>query len=103
MMTRVFLILLSAVSLTLATPDFVHPGVLLSAQQLAFVKQQIGLGVAPFNATLQKALAFTFVNERNQSSMSPDWNGTISCGFYGTLLHSAKDYIAFNFLTASSK
>jgi hypothetical protein len=85
MKTRVLLLtLLSAVSLALATPDFVHPGVLLGAQQLAFVKQQIGLGVAPFNATLQKALAYTFVNKRNQSSMSPDWNGTISCGFFGT-------------------
>jgi len=61
---------------------FAHPGVLLGARQLAFVQAQAAAGVPPFNDTLGKALADTWVNGRNASSMSPGWNGTISCGYY---------------------
>jgi hypothetical protein len=67
-----------------ADPGFVHPGVLLGGKQLAFAKAQAARGVAPFNDTLAKAIDYTFVNKRAASSISPGWNGTISCGYYGS-------------------
>ena len=63
-------------------PPFVHPGVFIGTKQLAYARAQAKIGGTPFNVTLAKAISNTYVNTRNASSMSLDWNGTISCGFF---------------------
>jgi hypothetical protein len=65
-----------------ADPGFVHPGVLISGRQLAFVRAQVAANATPFAASLAKARGNTFVNSRASATMSPGWNGTISCGFF---------------------
>jgi hypothetical protein len=69
-------------SLVHADPGFTHPGVLLSGLQLSFVKAQIAANATPFSGALAKARANTYINSQSSATMSPSWNGTISCGFY---------------------
>jgi len=63
---------------------FVHPGAFLGVKQLAYVRSQAQVGGSVVNKTLQKMLSFTYMNGRNSTSMSRDWNGTISCGYFGS-------------------
>lgn len=59
---------------------FKHPGVFVNADQIAFIRKQVKIAGTPFNTTAEKVIKDTWLNSRNTSSMSPEWNGTIACG-----------------------
>lgn len=61
---------------------FVHPGVLVGPKQLKFVREQVGVANSTFNLTLAKLQKYTWLNARNKTGMSPDWNGTVACGYF---------------------
>lgn len=71
-----------AADVNASAPAFVHPGVFIGIKQLEYVRAQAKIGGTPFNVTLAKAMSNTYVNTRNKSLMSANWNGTISCGFF---------------------
>eukprot|EP00040_Diaphanoeca_grandis_P025941 m.144504 g.144504 ORF g.144504 m.144504 type:complete len:412 (+) comp30378_c0_seq2:12-1247(+) len=88
---RMALVLAVVVATTTASRKFVHPGVLVGPQQLAFIQEQVKMGVNPFNETLKKAIQNTWMNSRNATSMSPDWNGTITCGYFDSNDYGCKN------------
>eukprot|EP01079_Euglenida_sp_SAG-EU17-18_P007446 gene7446-6979_t len=51
-----------------AARKFVHPGVFLGSDQIAYMRQQAAIAGSPFNVTLGKALRWTWMNKRNASS-----------------------------------
>ena len=61
---------------------FVHPGVLIDAAQLAFAAKQASADMQPFAETLETLKKDTWTTNRN-ASMSPGWNGSIGCGYFG--------------------
>jgi hypothetical protein len=83
-MCLTLLVSISAVSIkaTSISNSWVHPGVLLGEKQLSFIMNQLSNNSLPFNASLEKALSYTWINSKTKASMSSDWNGTISCGFF---------------------
>jgi hypothetical protein len=70
---------------------FVHPGVFVGAEQLAFMRAQVQLDGTVFNASLETLSKWTYMNGRNSSSMSAGWNGTVSCGFYDSHDYGCKN------------
>lgn len=63
---------------TVAAASFNHPGVLIDADQLAWVKQQWRAGATPFAESFTKAEAFYLTSRANATG--PPSNGTIACG-----------------------
>jgi hypothetical protein len=76
------LLLLAALPALPAAPArWTHPGVLLGARQLAFVRAQVAAGAAPFAAAYAKALASPLA-ALTYAPQGPPASGVIDCGSY---------------------
>jgi len=64
-----------------AAQSFVHPGVLLSLQQLNFIKAQVAAKAEPFYSAYQKAVASPY-GKLDYRLQGPLANGAIECGSY---------------------
>ena len=59
-----------------------HPGVLVSPQQLAFVREQVANETQPFYAAYQKLLASQYGKTTPYVVLGPPGSGIIECGSY---------------------
>ena len=75
-----------------APARWAHPGVLLGARQLAYVRAQVAAGAAPFAAAYAKALASPLA-ALDYAPQGPPAGGVIDCGSHSNPNHgcSAED------------
>lgn len=75
--------MLRALLLLILSPvrGWVHPGVFVSAPQLAFVRAQVAAGAAPFGLAYEKALK-SFFAKLDWVPLGPPASGVIECGFF---------------------
>lgn len=72
---------LAVLGATSALAALVHPGVLVSGDQLLFVSEAVGAGAQPAAAFLAKAAASPY-GQKNYTIQGPPKGGNIDCGSY---------------------
>jgi len=74
-------LLLCIIAVHVNAQAFVHPGVFVSGEQLAFVKAQVNAGVEPFASEFQSAVK-NQIGSHSYKPEGPPASGIIECGPY---------------------
>ncbi len=74
-----FFMTMATISFSNAQINFIHPGVLVSLQDIQSARDRLSQGVEPTASFMEKAIS---LYPTSYIAHGPPANGTISCGYY---------------------